>query len=175
MESLNMIRMFVLCLCVLFVPAVSFAQEVDTTKEWAMVGQLDEFGDLTRYLKVHSADTVHSSDSTSSRSGYATMFHDKEQIKFTITRFQTTEDVSDGDWFMNTKVMVNGKPMYKKIKLGNSYKILSLSKSDTLTIAAHLKAGRDVKCSVIQMGEHTLGHNVKVTITSKGFASPRKK
>ena len=54
-----MIRMFVLCLCVLFVPAVSFAQEVDTAKEWAMVGQLDEFGDLTRYLKVHSADTVH--------------------------------------------------------------------------------------------------------------------
>lgn len=167
-------KSFVFAVCVLVVSSV-FAQDVRTG--WVNIEQVDSFGDATGYLKIHTPPSKHKTDSIDTVDGSVILMPtDDKNLSMCFKMFRSGGKVQlkdRGTWELRTRVVVNGKNMDKTIKMDPQISTYcDLDRAASVYLANHLKAGRDIRCNVMQFGRYTLGHDIKFTIRAKDFNNP---
>lgn len=167
---------FVFAVCVLVVSS-AFAQ--DTNTGWVNIQQEDSFGDVTGYLKMHTPPSKHKTDSIGTVTGSVMLMpNDEKNLCMSFRMFRSggrVELKGRGTWELRTRVVVNGKKVDKTIKMDPQLKsFCDLDRAASVYLANHLKAGRDIRCNVVQFGSYTLGHDIMFTIKAKDFNNPPK-
>ena len=167
-------KSFVFAVCVLVVSSV-FAQDSDTG--WTKIEQEDSFGDVTGYLKMHTPPTRHRTDNVNTVTGRAFLMPNDDHnlcMSFQMFRSGGRIQLKDrGRWELRTRVVVDGKKVDKTFKMNpqlQSY--CDFDRATSVYLANHLKAGRDIRCNVVQFGSYTLGHDIQFTIKAKDFNNP---
>ncbi len=167
-------KSFVFAVCVLVVSNV-FAQ--DSNRGWTRIQQEDSFGDVTGYLKMHTPPTKHSTDNINEVTGRVYLMpNDDKNLCMSFKMFRNSGRVElkgQGRWELRTRVVVDGKKVDKTIKMNPQLQThCDFNRTDSTYLANHLKAGRDIRCNVVQFGSYTLGHDIKFTIMAKDFNNP---
>ncbi len=167
-------KSFVFAVCVLVVSSV-FAQ--DSNRGWTRIEQEDSFGDVTGYLKMHTPPTKHRTDNINEVTGRVCLMpNDDKNLCMSFKMFRSSGNVElkgRGRWELRTRVIVDGKKVDKTIKMNPQLQTYcDFNRADSTYLANHLKAGRDIRCNVVQFGSYTLGHDIKFTIMAKDFNNP---